>query len=417
VALSPPGRERLEVFQRAVAATCRAIAHRPTLTVAFRAGEPLHPADARTDPRSGNAQHTLEGRGHTAVEEPQVRLPLPRRDLAAQDVARVRGEADGVALRLRHHNAALHRQLSPRGEAGQAVFEALEQVRVEALGASRMVGVAANLASAHAARGSRQSSSIPDAAPGSDEAALAEVLELYARESLVGHALPKTERALVDAWRPWLESRTGQDWAGLRRELGAQEDFGIHVREMLAQLGLAEDLGEQPEDLPEDTEDSGDDQDAGDDGSGDGAADDSEQPSDAEGSASEDSAEAGAGDDTLAETSAQGDADEDESTEAPFDTPQYLPPGGEALAYRVYTTRFDEVIEAHELCSTLELARLRSQLDHQLGRLQGMIGRMANRLQRRLLAQQTRSWEFDLDEGLLDTARLTRVVINPEHPL
>ncbi|MGH6917873.1 MAG: cobaltochelatase CobT-related protein, partial [Geminicoccaceae bacterium] len=114
---------------------------------------------------------------------------------------------------------------------------------------------------------------------------------------------------------------------------------------------------------------------------------------------------------------AHGATDEEEGIEAPFETPQYIPPGGEGLAYRVFTTRFDEVVEAHELCSVLELARLRSQLDHQLGRLQGMVGRMANRLQRRLLAQQTRSWDFDLDEGLLDTARLTRVVINPEHPL
>ena len=110
-------------------------------------------------------------------------------------------------------------------------------------------------------------------------------------------------------------------------------------------------------------------------------------------------------------------ADDREGGEAPFETPQYLPPGGEALAYRVFTTRYDEVVEADELCSTIELARLRVQLDQQLHRFQGMIGRMANRLQRRLMAQQSRSWEFDLDEGLLDTARLTRVVVNPEQPL
>jgi len=414
--VSPPGRERLEVFQRAVAATTRAIAHRPTLTVAFRPGDPRQPVDAHAPGAQGsNARPAAEG----SADEPQVRLPLPRRDLSGQEVARVRGEADGVALRLRHHNANLHRQLSPHRESGRAIFEALEQIRVEALGASRMTGVAANLASAHAARGRRSPGSPLDSEPGSDESALAEALELYARESLVGHALPMAERELVDAWRPWLESKTGRDWQGLRRQLDTQEDFGVHVREMLAHLGLAEDLGEQPEDMPEDSEDSGEDQsEAADDSSGDGAADDSEQPSDAEGSASEDDgAEAGAGDDNLTETSAQGAADEDESIEAPFDTPQYLPPGGEALAYRVYTTRYDEVIEADELCSTIELARLRSQLDHQLGRLQGMIGRMANRLQRRLLAQQTRSWDFDLDEGLLDTARLTRVVTNPEHPL
>ncbi len=411
--MSPAGRERLEVFQRVVAATCRAIAHRPSLTVAFRAGEPAHepinPTSAQSNPRTGSIR--MAG---AAAEEPPIRLPLPRRDLAAPEVARVRGEADGVALRLRHHNARLHRQLSPRGESGQAIFEALEQVRVEALGASRMVGVAANLASAHAARGRRQPS------PGADDATLAEALELYARESLLGFSLSKAERAVLDEWRPLLESKTGQDWQGLRRQLSEQEDFGIHVREMLAHLGLAEDLGEQPEDEQEDGEDSAEDQsEASDDSSGDGASDDTEQaPSDAEGSASQDErAEAGASDDRLAETTAQGATDEEDGLEAPFETPQYLPPGGESLAYRVFTTRFDEVVEASELCSPLELARLRNQLDHQLGRLQGMIGRMANRLQRRLLAQQTRSWDFDLDEGLLDTARLTRVVINPEHPL
>ena len=414
--MSAPGRERLEVFQRAVAATTRAIAHRPALSVAFRAGDPAREAPGASGPRtSPRTSNTPAGAAKTgaAPEEPTVRLPMPRRDLAIQDVARVRGEADGVALRLRHHNARLHRELSPSGESGRAIFEALEQVRVEALGASRMAGVASNLASAHAARGRRP----PD--PGSDEAALAEALELYARESLVGFSLPKAERALLDKWRPWLESRTGQDWQGLRRQLGAQEEFGIHVREMLAHLGLAEDLGEQPED-EDDSEDRAEEQAEGsDDATGEGAADDTDQsPSDAGGSASQDErAEAGASDDRLAETTAHGATDEDEGLEAPFETPQYILPGGEGLAYRVYTTRFDEVIEAGELCSPLELARLRSQLDHQLGRLQGMIGRMANRLQRRLLARPTRSWDFDLDEGLLDTARLTRVVVNPEHPL
>ena len=239
------GRERLEVFQRAVAATTRAMAHRPTLTVAFRTGDPARETPSTAGPRTSNASGPAKTGAARAPEEPPVRLPLPRRDMAGQDVARVRGEADGVALRLRHHNAKLHQQLSPRGESGRAIFEALEQVRVEALGASRMAGVASNLASAHAARGRRQ----PD--PGSDEAALAEALELYARESLVGFSLPKAERTLLDKWRPWLETRTGQDWQGLRRQLSTQEEYGIHVREMLAHLGLAEDLGEQPEDEDE----------------------------------------------------------------------------------------------------------------------------------------------------------------------
>ena len=188
---------------------------------------------------------------------------------------------------------------------------------------------------------------------------------------------------------------------------------------MLAHLGLAEDLGEQQEDQdPDQGEAAEEEQNANpDDAPGEGTSEDALQQASSEAAASADeSAKAGATEDRLDDANAPG-ADDDGDSEAPFQTPQYLPPGGEALAYRVFTTRFDEVVEASELCSPVELGRLRAQLDQQLGRLQGMIGRLANRLQRRLLAQQTRSWEFDLDEGLLDTARLTRVVVNPEHAL
>jgi cobaltochelatase CobT len=391
-------RERLEVFQRAVAATCRAMAHRPALSVTFRTGEAKRERAAPDEPAA-------------------VSLPLPRRTMAGQDVARIRGEADCAALRLRHHNAKVHRRLNPQGEIAGLIFEALEQVRVEALGASRMTGVAANLASAHAARGRRP----PAATQDPDEAGLAEALELYAHESLLGFNLAREQRDVLDRWRGWLEKHTGQDWPVLRQQLSSQEEFAIRVREMLAHLGLAEDLGEQPdEEEPESSEASEEEQTgSADDGEGEGVTDDARQEaaSDTDSAASADeAAQAAASEDRLEDASAKG-ADEDGTSETPFETPQYIPPGGEALAYRVFTTKFDEVVEASELCSAIELGRLRLQLDQQLARLQGMTGRLANRLQRRLLAQQTRSWEFDLDEGLLDSARLTRVVVNPEQPL
>jgi cobaltochelatase CobT len=395
--MAPAGRERVEVFQRAVAATCRAMAHRPALNVTFRAGD---------------------GKREAATAEPgtSLALPTPRRALGGQDIARVRGEADGAALRLRHHDVKLHQRYNPQGEIAGSVFEALEQIRVEALGASRMAGVAANLASAHAARGRRRAVAGEEAAAG-----LAEALELYARESLLGFDLPREQREVLDHWRSMLESRTGEDWSALRERLARQGEFAVQVREMLAHLGLAEDLGEQPEDQdPDQSEAAEEEQDASaDDAQGDGSTDEvaQEAASDSDtASSADDSAETGATEDRLDDTDAQG-AEEDGDSEAPFQMPQYLPPGGEALAYRVFTLKFDEVVEASELCSPMELARLRSQLDQQLVRLQGMIGRLANRLQRRLLAQQTRSWDFDLDEGLLDTARLTRVVDNPETAL
>jgi cobaltochelatase CobT len=394
------GKERLEGFQRALAATCRAIAHQPALSVSFRTGEGRAPG---TPAQAGGPRKPVS-------EPPGLQLPPVRRSMSAQDLGRLRGEADGASLRLRHHDAKVHQRLSPEGEVAQAIFATLEQVRVEALGARRMIGVAANLACAHAARHRR-----PVSGRERSEAELAAALELYAQESLLGFTLPQEQRAQLDDWRAWLESRTGQDWGDLRAQLAHQEAFALRVREMLAHLGLAEELGEQPEEPDPEEAEAEEEQQPSDDAQGDGAAEAADQQASSEADASaDDHAETGA---SQREDAASPGADDREGSEAPFEAPQYLPPGGEALAYRVFTIRFDEVIEASELCSTIELGRLRAQLDQQLTRFQGMIGRMANRLQRRLMAQQTRSWEFDLDEGLLDTARLTRVVINPEQPL
>jgi cobaltochelatase CobT len=399
--MSPLGKERLEGFQRALAAACRAIAHKPALSVSFRA------ADSR-----GLGRQEPQGPRKPASEPPGLQLPPPRRAMAAQDVARLRGEADGAALRLRHHNAKLHHRLAPQGEVAEAIFGVLEQVRVEALGARRMLGVAANLASAHAARHRRA-----PGMPGDEQADLAAALELYAQESLLGFHLPREQRAQLDDWRPWLESRTGEDWSDLRTHLAHQEAFALRVRELLARLGLAEELGEEPQDPDSEQEETQEEEQPSEDGQGEGAAEATERaPSEADATASADEAGETGLSERLEDAATHG-ADDREGSDAPFQTPQYIPPGGEGLAYRVFTTRFDEVIEADELCSMVELGRLRAQLDQQLHRFQGMSGRMANRLQRRLMAQQTRSWEFDLDEGLLDTARLTRVVVNPEQPL
>ena len=394
-------KERIDQFQRVVAATCRAVADRADLAVTFRSGD-------------------AKGSGSSAAEanQPNVRLPLPRRSLGGHDLARVRGIGDSLALKLKHHNPGVHQRLCPYGEVTSAIFEALEQVRVEALGASRMTGIAANLASAHAERAQRPLSS---ASPSLDDPGLAEAVDLLAREALLGFKLAKADRNFLDNWRSWLESRTGRDWSDLKAALADQEAFAHKVRDMLGDLGLAEDLHD-PTDGDDDTEDDnqGEDQEPPDDGAGDSDADDTEPPLASERDQTtsfDEQAETGTSEEQMEQATAEAGAEDEQGAEEPFDTPTYIPPGGEALAYRVYTTAFDEVIDAEDLCSPVELGRLRHQLDQQLTRFQGMIGRMANRLQRRLLAQQTRSWEFDLEEGILDTARLTRVVVNPEQAL
>ena len=399
--MSGSDKENLDQFQRVVAATCRAVADRADLAVSFRSG------DAK-----GSGASSSDG------AQPNVRLPLPRRSMGGHDLAKVRGIGDSLALKLKHHNPVLHQRLRPQGDVTGEIFEALEQVRVEALGASRMTGIAANLASAHAERAQRP---LPSASPGLDEPGLAEAVDLLAREALLGFRLAKSDRAFLDNWRSWLESRAGRDWSQLRATLADQEAFAGKVRELLSDLGLAEELNDRAEGEDDQDEDSeGDDPDAPEDAAGEGEADEAEPPLSSESDQTtsfEEQAEAGTTEEQLDQANAEASADDDQGAEEPFETPSYIPPGGEALAYRVYTTAFDEVIEASDLCSPVELGRLRHQLDQQLTRFQGMIGRMANRLQRRLLAQQTRSWEFDLEEGILDTARLTRVVVNPEQAL
>jgi len=389
----------MDLFQRVVAATCRAVADCSDLAVTFRSG------DAK-----GSGASTAD------AAQPNVRLPLPRRSQGGHDLARVRGIGDSLALRLKHHNAAIHQRLRPQGEVTSAIFEALEQVRVEALGASRMAGLAANLASAHADRAARP---MPASSPGLDDPGLAEAVDLLAREALLGFKLAKSDRTFLDNWRSWLESRTGHDWSDLKGLLADQEAFAQKVHDMLGDLGLAEDLVD-PADGDDQDDDEGDNQDTPEESAGDGETDETEPPMASESDQTtsfEEQAEAGTTEEQMEQANAEAGADDDQAAEEAFDTPNYIPPGGEALAYRVYTTAFDEVVEADDLCSPVELSRLRHQLDQQLTRFQGMIGRMANRLQRRLMAQQTRSWEFDLEDGILDTAKLFRVVVNPEQAL
>jgi cobaltochelatase CobT len=397
--LSETSKHNVDELQRALACAVRAISGRRAVEVAFRGRE-------------------RSGRDLGSNAAPAVRLALPRADLIPGELGRVRGEADMAALRVRHHDAGLHRRFAPEGEIACLLFDRMEDLRVEAIGAERMAGVRANLETAYRAR-------VGPAAPaggergGGQDATLAEIVDLFARERLLGFELSEPQRKLVAAWGDWLDKSVAEDLPALATSVADQEAFARRVRELLAHLGLSEDLVEPPDegDREESAEDSeqppaGGDEDA--EGQGEG---EDRQQSTAEAErdgGGEDQAELEAMASEAAEQSEGKAGGEDDQAEEPrSNRPQFLPPGGEGLAYKVYATQFDEVVTVEGLCGPSELTRLRAQLDQSLVRFQGMIGRMANRLQRKLMAQQQRSWSFDLDEGILDTARLSRIVVNP----
>jgi cobaltochelatase CobT len=380
--------ERLDLFRRALAGAARAIAKDPDVDVIF-ASETASPA-----PRA-------------------ARVPSPGPGLEPRLVAEARGAADSAALRLRYHDQKLHSQLAPADPEARAVFDALETARVEALGARAMAGVRANLSELAEAR-VRGDAILR--ARSAEEVPLATAVGLIARERLSGEAAPRSARAGLDLVKPWIEDKGAADLDSLALTLDDQAAFARLSRQLLEDLDLAA-AAEEIEDAPEDAGDEDSDDSAGDEGDDEGESSPGDGNSEVRGEQSEESGQ----DDESALDQEPGDDQVSEGEEAsdsgvPGQSRRNLETAP-ATDYKAFTTRFDEIIEAGELCDEAELSRLRAYLDQQIGGLSSVVTKLANRLQRRLMAQQARSWDFDQEEGLLDAARLARVIVSPRHSL
>ncbi|MFK8249957.1 cobaltochelatase subunit CobT [Ancylobacter terrae] len=347
----------------------------------------------------------------------RARLPEPGRRLSRGEVAVLRGHADSMALRLACHDPKVHRRLVPTGQAARSAFEAAEQARCEAVGANRMDGVAQNLSAMLEDRYVRGNyASITDRA----DAPLEDALALIVRERLTGLAPPAAARRMVDLWRDFVEERASTALDDLVGTAENQKRFAEGMRDLLSSLGMGEDIASFDEDnsSADDTEDSKDDDagkgaDAEQDDTSEGKTEiDTDLSSDQTPEESEDEQEQPSSE--LAEDAELGEADESSEPWRPQTAVNAEPRPPE---YHAFTPRYDETLGAEELCDADELTRLRSYLDKQLTHLQGVVARLANRLQRKLMAQQNRGWEFDLEEGMLDPARLQRVIIDPMQPL
>lgn len=382
-----------EPLKRAVSGAMKAIARKPEMEIVFAADKP-----------------SLVGE--------RARLPEPPRKLTANDVAILRGHADSMALRLACHDSAVHRRAAPEGDAARAVFDAVEQSRVECVGSRRMSGVAGNISAMledRYHRGGRYEE-ITDRA----DAPLEDALALMVRERLTGLKPPKAAEKLVDLWREQIEAKAGDDLDRLAKSIEDQRAFARTVRDLLVSLDMAEQSS-QGDDAEEDEDDQ--DQSSEEQQQEEGEAEQQSQGERSETETSEDAAEELQEGASEAADAPAGDWDEeDENSEAEEAGEAPRPRDSRAndrpqTDYKAYTQKFDEIVTAEELCDAEELTRLRAYLDKQLAHLQGVVARLANRLQRRLMAQQNRSWQFDLEEGALDPSRLPRIIIDPFQPL
>jgi cobaltochelatase CobT len=348
----------------------------------------------------------------------RIRLPEISKRPTAHELAVTRGLGDSMALRIACHDTGVHANMSPQGADARVVFDAVEQARVESIGALRMAGMASNLNSMHAEKYSKANFSGVER---QEDAPIGEAVAMLVREKLTGIKPPPSAGKVLDLWRPFIEDKAAGDLDNLRNVIEDQQAFAKLVRHMLTSMQMAEEFADEDtdpeemenpdqEDQPRSNETENDEveEEAGSDAAPAEQSDASDEEMD---DGEMDGAEMS--DDDMSD-------DSDEHSETPGETRRPNSPFddfNEKVDYKIFTQEFDEEITAEELCDEAELDRLRAFLDKQLAHLQGAVGRLANRLQRRLMAQQNRSWDFDLEEGYLDPARLVRLIIDPMQPL
>ncbi len=382
----------LDRFKNVLGGASRAIAGEPEIELAFTADAPA---------QSGK----------------HIKVPMPARTLPADQVAEARGFADGFALRLKYHDTALHNRGAPGEAVARSVFDAVETARVEALGARGYAGITANLATALDVR--LRADPITRAR-NRDEVPLSTALGLMVRERLTGQESPAPAAPGLALVRDWIEDKAGGDLDALGLAIDDQRTFAGLVTRLLEDLELvegdmlpdeADEGGAEDEGTDEQQDDSEQGDEPGEQGQGEMEA--RGEPRDAEGEEGENSEQ---GEDDFDDQDGE-PGDEGDEGMLPVRPNRPFSDLSPHFDYKPWTTQFDEVIAATELCDAEELTRLRSYLDQQLVHLQGAVTKLANRLQRRLMAQQNRSWDFDQEEGLLDAARLARVVVNPTQSL
>ncbi|WP_417687690.1 cobaltochelatase subunit CobT [Roseibium sp.] len=381
-----------EPFKQSVTGTIRAIAGEPELEVIFSGDRP-------------------------GLSGATARLPEPSRKLTKAEIAVTRGLGDSMALKLACHDPKIHARKAPNGADARAIYEAVEQARCDAVGSLRMEGVLSNI---NAMLDDRYKKANAPEIVSREEAPLHDAVALMVRERLTGAPPPPSATKLVDMWRGWIEDKAGLDLDRLVSRVEDQDAFASQIHKLLAALDMADDISDRDHDEdPDQSEDDGnnDESETGgeseeDTGEQEGAPQDMEMSGEEQDAGEQEAADSEMDDfaeDDMAD--AAEDAGESDRQDHPLSN---RPPLSD---YKVFSTQFDEIVTAEDLCDIAELDRLRGFLDKQLTNLQGAVARLANRLQRKLMAQQNRSWDFDLEEGILDTARLTRAITDPMSPL
>ncbi len=388
--MSKPSDNPADPFKKALAEATRTMADEPEMTVTFSVDPPGMTADT-------------------------MRLPQVSRRLTRDEVLIARGTADAFALRRRYHDDGIAAKYQPQGQMARDLYEAMESARAEAVGARDMPGTLGNIDAKIFNEAERRGYSQIRSA---QEAPLAQAAGYLVRHLATGRPMPGGAGNVMDLWRPFIEGQASGALEHIQDTLADQAAFARLARQIIKDLGYGDQLGDDPDETEEDSGDNAepDDQPDTSESQDDSQSEEEEASPEQSQEQQQDAAESKMTMDDMADMEQGEEADMPES-DAPLEPPPPAPHSAADPNYAVYTTDYDEEIKAEDLAEPAELERLRAYLDQQLEPLKGAVSRLANKLQRRLQAQQNRSWEFDLEEGILDAGRLARVVANPTTPL
>ena len=380
-------------FKKALAEATKVMAHDPDITVSYT-----------VDP--------------SGVSGDAMRLPQISRRMTRDEVLLARGTADALAMHRRYHDAGCHARYAPPGDMAREIYEAMETARCEAMGARDMPGTAGNIDAKIGHEAARRGyADVKDAS----DVPLSVAAGYLVRHLATGRDMPAGADNVMDLWRGFIEDQAGGTLEGLQGKLADQTEFAKFTRQVITDLGYGDQLGDDPDDFDDESDENGqdsqdDEQDPDSTGQEDEGEEDSESSPEQSQDDTQDSSQAQVSMDEMADQEL-GDETEMPEGEAPMDPPAPAPVSDADPNYTVYDSTHDEEIKAEDLAEPAELERLRAYLDQQLEPLKGAVSRLANKLQRRLQAQQNRSWEFDREEGILDAGRLARVVVSPTTPL
>ena len=380
-------------FKKALTEATKVMAHDPDITVSYT-----------VDP--------------SGVSGDAMRLPQISRRMTRDEVLLARGTADALAMHRRYHDAGCHARYAPPGDMAREIYEAMETARCEAMGARDMPGTAGNIDAKIGHEAARRGyADVKDAS----DVPLSVAAGYLVRHLATGRDMPAGADNVMDLWRGFIEDQAGGTLEGLQGKLADQTEFAKFTRQVITDLGYGDQLGDDPDDFDDESDENGqdsqdDEQDPDSTGQEDEGEEDSESSPEQSQDDTQDSSQAQVSMDEMADQEL-GDETEMPEGEAPMDPPAPAPVSDADPNYTVYDSTHDEEIKAEDLAEPAELERLRAYLDQQLEPLKGAVSRLANKLQRRLQAQQNRSWEFDREEGILDAGRLARVVVSPTTPL